>query len=308
MKSKIGLNVVLFILTIASTFIVGLTWGANYIFAEKIVSTDYFDPGFNLFFDSRVLALAVLYAFVLLLILVGHELGHYLVCKHYKLETTLPYFIPAPTLIGTLGAFIKIKSPIATKKQLFDIGIAGPLTGFLLSLPAIIAGVALSKSVNMMPRTETISLGEPLIFKIFVLVFFGKSGSNFDIILHPVAFAGWVGALVSALNLFPIGQLDGGHIVYAIFGNKSRKLLAFIIPIFIFMGLFLWVGWLFWVFVIMLLGLKHPMIASEEERINSFRLGLGLAALLIFVLCFIPDPVKGYDAITLLKQSWLWLK
>ena len=140
----------------------------------------------------------MIYVIVLLGILMGHELGHFLTCRYYKINATLPYFIPAPTLIGTLGAFIKIKSPITKKQQLFDIGVAGPLVGFVLSVPALIYGLSLSKIIPSLPPEESIIFGEPLLLKIVGGVIFKGVPEGFDVFPHPIAFAGWVGILVTA--------------------------------------------------------------------------------------------------------------
>ena len=191
-KSRPWINALLFVLTIGSTFVVG------------------------------TLGLALLYALVLLAILAAHEMGHYLTCRRYGIEATLPFFIPAPTLIGTMGAFIRIKSPISLKRQLFDVGAAGPLAGFVLALPALAVGLALSKIVPALPRESSIFFGDPLLLKVLAGILGKSAPAGYDLVLHPVAFAGWVGTLVTALNLFPIGQLDGGHIATALFGARAR--------------------------------------------------------------------------------------
>ncbi len=216
------LNILLFLLTIFSTFFVGLSWSLSYKYANAFNQNSQFALGPAIFRDSEVISLSIIYAAVLIVILLGHELGHYLACRHYQVNATLPYFIPAPTLIGTLGAFIKIKSPITRKKDLFDIGIAGPLVGFVLSLPALFYGLALSKIVPALPPGESLALGEPLLLKLAGGLIFKGIPPGHEIILHPVAFAGWVGILVTSYNLFPMGQLDGGHVSYALIGSRSK--------------------------------------------------------------------------------------
>lgn len=301
-KSKgLWFNLALFLLTIFSTFVVGLSWSASFELAEDLAILPASEIEFNLWANPQVFLLSGLYVIVLMTILVGHELGHYLTCRRYRLEATLPYFIPAPTLVGTLGAFIRIRSPITRKSQLFDIGLAGPLTGFSLSLPALVYGMANSKMVPSLPQEGTIYFGEPLLLKAIEKILFGSISNNYDIVLHPVGIAGWVGILITAFNLFPVGQLDGGHIAYALLGVRSRKLSKFVLGLFILMGLFFWVGWLVWAALILVLGLKHPQVADELEKLSPSRRVLGWVAVAIFILSFIPDPIKGYSLLDLIK-------
>ena len=260
-----------------------------------------FVPGREAFTEPRIIGLSLVYAAVLLVILLGHEMGHYLTCRHYGLEATLPFFIPAPTLIGTLGAFIKIKSPITRRKQLFDIGVAGPLVGFVLAVPALIYGLSLSKVVPAVPREDAMVFGEPLLLKFIAGIIFKGVSSQSDLFLHPVAFAGWVGILVTAFNLFPVGQLDGGHVSFALLGEKSKSLARLFLGAFLVMGIFFWVGWIVWALVILLLGLKHPQVI-DEERLSPARRTIGAVILVVFIISFIPAPVKGYSLLELLRQ------
>ena len=300
-KKSIWLNVLLFIVTLFSTFFVGIDWSLNYKYAEVLAQNSKFPISLEILSDPQIISLSIIYAAVLLGILLGHELGHFLTCRYYKINATLPYFIPAPTLIGTLGAFIKIKSPITKKQQLFDIGVAGPLTGFILSLPALIYGLSISKVVPSVPRENTLIFGEPLLLKIIERMIFKGIPSEFDVVLHPVAFAGWVGILVTALNLFPVGQLDGGHVSYALIGSKSRNLARFFLGIFIVMGIVFWVGWFIWAFIILFLGLRHPRVLDEETHLSPRRKFIGYVVVLIFILSFIPDPLKGYNLFDILR-------
>ena len=218
------LNVVLFVVTCLSAFYVGLSWSVSYLYSDRLASDARFSPPAQAFADLRTIELGVVYAVVLILILLGHEMGHYLTCRRYRLDATLPFFIPAPTLIGTLGAFIRIKSPITRKKHLFDIGVAGPLVGFALSLPALVYGLSQSRIVPALPRDEAIVFGEPLLLKLIEGLLFRNAPAGSDLFLHPVGFAGWVGILVTSFNLFPIGQLDGGHVSYALIGPRSKAI------------------------------------------------------------------------------------
>ena len=279
-----------------------MTWSVSYIFSDQILQDTQFVPGLEAFTDPRIIGLSLLYAAVLIVILLGHEMGHYFTCRFYRIEATLPFFIPAPTLIGTLGAFIKIKSPITRRKQLFDIGVAGPLMGFLLSLPALIYGLSLSKVVPAVPREDAMVFGEPLLLKFIAGLMFRGAPAQSDLFLHPVAFAGWVGILVTAFNLFPVGQLDGGHVSFALLGEKSKRLARLLLVVFVIMGIFFWIGWIVWTLVIVLLGLRHPRVVDDRERLSLSRRVIGVLVLLIFVVSFIPAPIKGYSLLELLRQ------
>jgi membrane-associated protease RseP (regulator of RpoE activity) len=301
-RPKIWPNILLFGLTLVSTFFVGLSWSLSYLHAERLASNGPLEFGPRAFVEPAVLLLSLTYTVVLMIILVGHELGHYLTCRRYGLVTTLPYFIPAPTLIGTLGAFIKIKSPIRYKGHLFDIGANGPLAGFALALPALAVGLAFSKVVPALPKDGAIVFGEPLVFDLLETLFFPGAPAGTDIVLHPVAFAGWVGLLVTSFNLLPLGQLDGGHIAYALIGPRTRFLSRALVVAFVVMGVVLWAGWLLWAAVMLVLGLKHPRLVDEEEPLSPRRKLLALVVLLIFVLSFIPDPVRGFDLRSVLRS------
>jgi hypothetical protein len=299
------LNILLFVITCFSTFFFGLTWSAGYIYSDQLIQNPQFVLGFSAFTDPRIIGLGLVYVAVLLAILLGHEMGHYLACRFYRIDATLPYFIPAPTLIGTLGAFIKIKAPITRRKQLFDIGVAGPLTGFVLALPALIYGLSMSKVVPAIPREEGFVFGDPLILKLIGGLMFRDAPVRSELLLHPIGFAGWVGILVTAFNLFPVGQLDGGHVSYALLGEKSKPLSRLFIGVFIIMGIFFWVGWIVWALVILLLGFKHPQLRGHQESLSSGRRLLAAVMVLIFILSFIPAPIEGYSLLEFVRQ-WIF--
>jgi len=302
-KPRFGtwLNVLLFIVTSISAFFVGLSWSVSYIYSDQLTRGG-FSPTVRAFTESRVLWLGFVYAAVLLVILLGHEMGHYLTCRRYGLRATLPYFIPAPTLIGTLGAFIRIKSPITRKKQLFDIGLAGPLAGFVLTIPALVYGLSQSKIVPALPRDEAFVFGEPLLLRLVTGLLFGRVPEGNDLLLHPVGFAAWVGLLVTAFNLFPIGQVDGGHVAYSFFGVKSRNLAKIVLGVFLVLGVLFWFGWIVWALIILLIGTKHPQVADDQERLSASRRALGFVAVIIFVLSFSPAPIKGFSLLEMAKQ------
>jgi len=303
-KDRPWLNVILFILTVGSVFLVGLSWSSSFLYAEKYAADPHFRSDFGLLADPRIIGLSLLYAVVLMAILLAHEMGHYLMCRRYGLSATLPFFIPAPTLIGTLGAFIKIRSPIMRKHRLFDVGAAGPLAGFILALPALIIGLALSKIVPSIPREEALIFGEPLLLRFASLFLLKGAGPGLDVVLHPVAFAGWVGVLVTSLNLLPLGQLDGGHIAYAVFGPKIRTISKIVLGALFVMGLIFWVGWLIWFFLLLIMGLKHPRVWDEEGPLGRRRTIIAAVIAVIFILSFIPAPVQGYNILQMVRTIW----
>ncbi len=230
------------------------------------------------------------YALSLMLILLVHELGHFFACRAHRIEATLPFFIPAPTLIGTFGAFIKIKSPFSSKKSLFDVGMAGPLAGFLAAIPVICIGIAQSRMIERNAIPTAITLGEPLVFTLIARILKGPIAAHSDLLIHPIAFAGWFGLLATSFNLFPIGQLDGGHIVYALLGKKSYSVGIASVVVLIILGILFWQGWLFWALIATLIGLRHPPIFAEE-RLDFKRKAAAFAILAIFVVSFTPAPI-----------------
>jgi Zn-dependent protease len=301
-KDRPWLHAVLFIVTIFSAFVVGFSWSASYLYPERLASDPGFRMGSWIFRDRGAIVLSLVYAAVLMTILLAHELGHYLTCRRYGLKATLPFFIPAPTLIGTLGAFIKIRTPISRKRELFDIGVAGPLAGFAFAVPALVVGLALSKIVPALPREGSIVFGEPLLLKIIGAFVLGDIGPHFDIVLHPVAFAGWVGVLVTSLNLIPVGQLDGGHVAYAVLGTKSRALTKAVLGLFLVAAAVFWAGWLLWFLILVLMGTKHPRIADEAAPLGTARRLVFIGVVAIFILSFIPAPVEEYNVFELVRS------
>ena len=298
-KKRPWLNALLFVLTVASVYFVGLSQSAVYVLAAAGGPQAELSLTPAVLGNPQVQKLTLLYVVVLLAILLGHELGHYLACRRYGIDSTLPYFLPFPNLIGTLGAFIRIRSPIRRKQELFDIGVAGPLTGFLLALPALAYGLSLS-GVGIEAKGEGwLSLGDPLLLQLLARVFIPEAPSNY--ILHPVAFAGWVGMLITSFNLFPIGQLDGGHVVYALFGSRARLIARLALVVFLALGVFFWVGWFVWAALILAVGLKHPPISDEQAPLSSVRKALAALMVLVFILSFIPDPIKGFSLLDFLR-------
>ncbi len=226
----------------------------------------------------------------LMLILGLHEMGHYLASKRYGIKATLPYFLPVPhPLIGTMGAFIKVKSPITHKDALMEIGSMGPIVGFFVALPVSIIGISLSKIVPVSSTAGHLKLGTPLVFNILTHIVHGTVGKGYDIMLHPVAFAGWIGMFVTSLNLLPVGQLDGGHVSFALFGEFHRVISRIVFMVLLVLGFF-WPGWWFWNFMLLLLGLYHPPILNHVAPLSSKGKFLGFLSIFIFFITFIPIP------------------
>ena len=252
--------------------------------------------GARVFSNPLEIIKGIPFSFTLLFILGTHEFGHYYYARKHKVDATLPYFIPAPPflfLIGTFGAFIKIKSPIYRKDALLQIGAAGPIAGFAIALPALVVGLLLSEVIEKNDIQGALILGDSILMKILTWITHPGLSKAQDIMLHPVAFAGWIGLLVTMLNLLPIGQLDGGHIAYAMLGEKQIIIgkLAFILLIPL---SFLSINWFIWAILLLILmrSVKHPPIQDTHVPLSYKDKQIGYACLIIFLLCFIPAPFK----------------
>jgi len=283
----LALPVILFSLTLLFTLVIGVQYHISYHDVALPPGEGFW--GF-LWSHPAAWLWGFPYALPLLGILLVHEMGHFFACRFHGIESTLPHFIPAPTLIGTFGAFIKIRSPFPSKKALFDVGMAGPLAGFLVALPVIALGISQSKIVEKGVLEGGLALGEPLVFKLMGRLLLGDIPAQRDLLIHPMAFAGWFGLLATAFNLFPIGQLDGGHILYAVLGKKAYYAGVASVVVLALLGIFFWEGWLLWALIATLIGLRHPPI-FEEEHLDRKRKFLAVVALLIFFLSFTPAPL-----------------
>jgi membrane-associated protease RseP (regulator of RpoE activity) len=249
--------------------------------------------GVNPLETPELLYKGIPFSFTLLLILGAHEMGHYLVSRRHRLDVTLPYFIPAPPIpfiIGTFGAFIRIRSPIRDKRALLDVGCSGPLTGVLVAIPVILIGLKLSTVTVSGGGEETIVLGEPLLFKLLSRLTLGPMTPEQNIILHPVAFAGWIGLLVTALNLIPVGQLDGGHVAYALFPGYHRYISLGVLGLLVVCGVVFWSGWLLWAVLLVFLGWRHPPPYELWVPLDRRRRVLGVITIVVFGLTFSPAP------------------
>lgn len=233
------------------------------------------------------------YSVLIMTILLAHELGHFFMCKKYNVEATLPYFLPIPfPPFGTFGAVIKMRGQIPSKQALFDIGAAGPIAGLVFAIPAIIVGLCFSEVAPQSGSSQHISLGEPVLFSILAKVVIGNVSEGFDVFLHPVAFAGWAGLFVTALNLLPIGQLDGGHILYALLGEKSKIVYKVVISIFCIIAILIYHGWILFAVLLVLFGFRHPAPVDEITGLDSKRRLIGIGMFVIFLLSFTPVPLK----------------
>ena len=236
-----------------------------------------------------------MYSIAILTILGAHEFGHYFACRWHNVDCTLPHFLPAPLpLTGTLGAVIKIREPFPSRTALFDIGVAGPLAGFVALLPFLIGGILLSDVTPIFPDENTLFLGEPMLFKALARFIHGPLAEGTDIVIHPLGFGAWFGMLATALNLLPFGQLDGGHISYAVFGPRAVGLSMVTLAAVIGLS-FVATSWI--AMAVMLaamtwfVGLRHPAPYDDVTALSKGRLVVAALALVILIACFTPTPL-----------------
>jgi len=248
---------------------------------------------------STYLFQGIWYSLSIVSILFAHEMGHYLMCRRYGIGATLPYFIPFPfpnlNPFGTLGAVIKMKGRIPDRRALFDVGIAGPLAGLAVTIPVLIIGLSKSSFIPLSTVPQgAMGLGDSLLFSQIARLVLGATPEGYDIMLHPMAFAGWAGLFVTALNLMPIGQLDGGHILYALFGHKSDTIYKFMMIAFIITCALWYQGWLLLILLLLWFGYRHPAPENDFVPIDTKRKILGYATFVIFVISFVPKPLYMY--------------
>jgi len=303
-QDKVSTNIILFVLTVISVMLAGAQ-------PEGPMPNDFMG-------QVLILAKSILtgwpFAVSLLGILLTHELGHYFMSRYHKTPATLPYFIPLPfSLLGTMGAAIIMRGTPKNKRVLFDIGVAGPIAGLIVAIPVLFLGLKLSTLGTIDPSPNGFIEGNSLLYLFAKFVTFGQllpspvepqgflywlryffTGGpvpfgGTDVFIHPVAFAGWAGILVTALNLIPAGTLDGGHVVYGLFGDKARKAFPFIIGILAVLGIF-WSGWWLWAALLFWLGRVHAEPLDQITTLDPPRRLLAFAMLIIFVLVFMPVP------------------
>lgn len=293
-RDRVWLHLVLLLLTVATTTLVGADQYAAYL--SDFVTRDLPMP------LGPLLVRGLWYSMTILGILGCHELGHYFACRYYDVDASLPFFLPfpPPMLTGTLGAFIRIREPIPEKRMLFDIGIAGPIAGFLVLVPALFMGLSLSHVVRLPADFSGLELGEPLLFQFAAKLIWGTVPDGYSLNLHPMAFAAWFGMLATALNLFPMGQLDGGHVAYAVLGPRSTYVTVGTIGAAVVLAYFSssWIVWtVLMVMMLFMFGPRHPRVFDEHVPLDRARLILAFVALVIFILCFTPAPIQPMELI-----------
>ncbi len=311
------MHIVLFLLTLATTTGVGARMHESFMRGRATwdLSSDW-NPFAGLPAHPERLLDGLPFSVSLLFILSVHELGHMVACWRYGVDASLPYFIPAPTLFGTMGAFIRLKSPFYTRKSLFDVGIWGPFAGFIVAVPFVIAGLAMSRVEPGMYGDNAMSFDFPPLF-LLVSGLFHPGVSQYDIALHPVARAACIGMFATAMNLLPAGQLDGGHILYALSPRWHRVVSLFVglllaLPMVLELSLwglsrwwhtlgsiadtmddFYWPGWFLWGLLLLVLGRRHPPVYDPYE-LGRGRVVLAAVALVVFILCWAPVPFRTF--------------
>jgi membrane-associated protease RseP (regulator of RpoE activity) len=273
-----GRHLLLFALTVASVFLTGGLKTVVIPGHEAILALDVVE-GMRL-------------AVGLLAILLAHEMGHYVACRYYRVDATLPFFLPAPflTMVGTFGAFIRIRAPIPHRRALFDIGIAGPLAGFAVCLPVLWLGIHEAAVIPTDPNAGGIFLGEPLLFRWMTRLVHGSLGEAKTLNLGPLGLGAWFGLFVTALNLIPIGQLDGGHVTYALLRERARmisRIGSWVCVALVYFG----PSWILWAVLVRVLGRRHPSTMNDWAPVGRGRALVGLLSLAVFVVCFVPDPI-----------------
>lgn len=285
-QSRPALNVLLFALTVVSTLAAGCLVTGSFPFVT-----------FNPFLEPLRWLEGVPFAFTLLAILGTHEFGHYFTARAYGASVSLPYFIPAPPpifLFGTLGAVIRMRSPARDRNSLFDIAVAGPLAGLVVAVPALLVGLAWSRVGVVLPDQAGLTFGDSLLMRALTWLVFGPIPEGMDVFVHPVALAGWVGLFVTALNLFPVGQLDGGRIAYALFGPRHRQIsVATFFGLLALGAVFRSANWIvFAVLILVLMGFHHAPPLDDLTPLSPRRYAVGVFCLILLVLLIPPVPIR----------------
>ncbi len=276
-RSRPLINLLLFLATIITTLFVGA-----------------FNEGFNPLRYPSTLRFGAPFAAALLLILGTHELSHYLVAKRHGLRVSLPYFIPVPFGLGTFGAFIKMESVVKDRKGFFDVGLAGPLAGLMMAIPITIFGLSLSEVKPIIYGAGYFREGNSLLYLALKYIVHGQilPSGGIDVFLHPIAFAGWIGLMITGVNLLPTGQLDGGHVAYALLGDGYRWVAQPLLFLLLAMGLFLWPGWTVWALFILITGPRHPRPLNDITELDRGRKIIGALVAILMALIFTPVPLS----------------
>jgi len=283
------LNVALLLLTLLTT-----TTAGAYMNGDDV---SLFHP----FLAVAALRSGLSFSIPLMLILFAHEMGHYMTSRYHSVDASLPYFIPAPPslfIIGTFGAFIRMRAPARTRRVMFDIGAAGPWAGVMLAIPAVIIGLYLSDVTPLDKSAGGLELGNSILFLGLSHLVLGIDPSTVNVNLNPIAFAGWLGLFVTTLNLLPVGQLDGGHVIYALFPRRHRTIsvlfviscvLMVLVPLAL--GHSFWWGWMLWAALSVALGLGHPSTIDRDTPLNPRRALAAWATVVLFIVTFSPVPL-----------------
>lgn len=287
-KAKVASNPLINILLFLATIVTTTMAGASH-------------QGINLFLEPSKFTIGLPYAFGIMVILGIHELGHYIFARRHGIDTTFPYFIPIPFGLGTFGAIIQMKSLVKDRKALFDTGIAGPLAGLIVTLPLLFIGLKYSAVIKDGSPTG-VSLSSSVLLAFIARLSLGDAISiSHTVLLHPLAFAGWLGLMITALNLLPIGQLDGGHISHGLFGRKRAEVIAHVAFFaIIILGIFVWSGWLFWaILVFFLSGAKGTPPINDVTELDRKRVVIGAIAFVLLFLIMSPLPHVFYQSLGL---------
>lgn len=299
---ELWLPLILFLLTVVSTLMVGVEFAQSYAANQEPFSGDanLFEMMALPFKHPGMFVLGIPFSFTLLAILFAHEMGHYVAARMYGIDVSYPYFIPAPNIFGTFGAFIRIRSPIATRRALFDVGLAGPVVGFVIAAPAMVWAVATSKIVPGVEHGAPLVFGHPLLERLIAAVVRPNADVS-SLLLNPVGRAAWVGLFVTALNLLPAWQLDGGHIMYSLTSKRHEKISLAVSLALLGFGIYSWntgnasFTWVAWGFILLILSLRfrHPPVWDRWQPLDPARRTWAAVALVIFVLCFTLWPVMA---------------
>jgi membrane-associated protease RseP (regulator of RpoE activity) len=285
--TRVWINVALFAATVLATLLTGAT-------SELAQTGMTLDAMTTAMLRHPALLLAGLpFSLTLMSILLAHEMGHYIVGRRYNAPMSLPYFVPMPILspFGTMGAVIVQRAPFEERRSLFDIAVAGPLAGLVLALPLLVYGLATSKVGPITPGG--LLEGNSILYLALKYLVFGRilPGNGLDVYLNPVAWAAWSGLFVTMLNLLPIGQLDGGHILYALLGRRAWPVAFGVVGLLVVMGFF-WQGWFLWAFLVLIFGVRHPAPLNDLSPMGMRRTLVGIGVLVLFVLIFMPVPLS----------------
>ena len=255
--------------------------------------TSALNQGADIFSDPMTIQVGFPFAIAVMSILLFHECGHYYLARAHRVDASLPYFIPAPPIFvfGTFGAFIRMRRMPPTRSALFDIGAAGPWAGFVVAVPAVVFGLELSEVHPLDPAVGGLMLGDSLLFSWLTWLVLGVNSEEATILLHPIALAGWFGFLVTCLNLLPVGQLDGGHVAYAVFGRFHRWISRGVLAVLVLLGITSWPGWFVWAVLLLVLGITHARTADSTTPLDRRRVVAAALTLGLFVVTFTPEPL-----------------